>query len=156
MPIQSSCLAMHLPSCTTAAHSSSSSRRAICQHVRVLRGSLHCVRSFPRHQVFVQRQQQQKHQQGHAPQHASVRCTAAADPTAAPTEDEDAFDSQLTCSPAFVTVDQSNPHYSAFNIDVSSCMLTTATLCTAAGHVMTHYDSSRRVPVLLLLWVVAM
>lgn len=33
-------------------------------------------------------------------------------------EDEDSWENQITCAPAFVMVDQSNPHYSAFNIDV--------------------------------------
>lgn len=34
-------------------------------------------------------------------------------------DEDDGWDSQVTCAPAFVTVDQSNPHYSAFSIDVS-------------------------------------
>ena len=33
--------------------------------------------------------------------------------------DDDDDDTQVTCAPAFVTVDQGNPHYSAFSIDVS-------------------------------------
>jgi hypothetical protein len=34
-------------------------------------------------------------------------------------DDDDDDDTQVTCAPAFVTVDQGNPHYSAFSIDVS-------------------------------------
>lgn len=33
-------------------------------------------------------------------------------------DDDDDDDTQVTCAPAFVTVDQGNPHYSAFSIDV--------------------------------------
>lgn len=34
-------------------------------------------------------------------------------------EGGNSWESTITCAPAFVTVDQSNPHYSAFSIDVS-------------------------------------
>lgn len=33
--------------------------------------------------------------------------------------DDESYDMGVTCAPAFVTVDQASPHYTAFNIDVS-------------------------------------
>lgn len=48
-----------------------------------------------------------------------ARAAGAGGAPAGSTDDADeGWDSQVTCAPAFVTVDQSNPHYSSFNIDV--------------------------------------
>jgi hypothetical protein len=44
---------------------------------------------------------------------------AAAGGSASSGDDEEGWESNVTCAPAFVMADQSNPHYSAFSIDVS-------------------------------------
>lgn len=52
---------------------------------------------------------------------ARTFCCRIAGAAAAPvgsTDEEEGWDTQVTCAPAFVTVDQSNPHYSSFSIDV--------------------------------------
>lgn len=43
---------------------------------------------------------------------------AAAGGSASSGDDEEGWESNVTCAPAFVMADQSNPHYSAFSIDV--------------------------------------
>lgn len=75
-------------------------------------------------------------------------CWRVADAGAAPVgsdDEEEGWDTQVTCAPAFVTVDQSNPHYSAFSIDVrlqltGCCVLHGANTptCTKLDHSTLH------------------
>lgn len=71
-----------------------------------------------------------------------VAGAAGAAPAGSADDDEEGWDTQVTCAPAFVTVDQSNPHYSAFNIDVrlrlTGCCVVwcgaNTTTCTSLDH----------------------